>query len=374
MIKYIYCLFMAFTAIACSRYPVDVERALKLAGNKRVELEKVLLHYGSNPDDQLKFNAAEYLIANMIGKYSTDNRPVEDYISVFDYWKQMYGNFPETRTEIYDSLVYVHKLQSARQILLDVEHITADYLINNIEHAFKVREQMPWGKTVPFNVFCEEILPYRLGKETLEDWRGKALEHYEVLYDSLRYSSCTDIMEACKIVYRAMGTEWYYFEPNPVLPDMSYSMIEDIRIGFCKELTTLGWFVMRAFGIPVTLDYTPQWPFRSQGHEWNTVHCSDDSYVPFIFMDCPPGMPHKEDHTMAKAYRSTFRIQPEAIVNHEDISNIPSAFRVTNIVDVSRDKFDCIDITISIPEKHALGKSKYAWLSVFNNSNWTPIH
>lgn len=29
--------------------------------------------------------------------------------------------------------------------------------------------------------------------------------------------------------------------------------------------------MMRSIGIPVMLDFTPQWPFRSMGHYWNVL-------------------------------------------------------------------------------------------------------
>ena len=57
----------------------------------------------------------------------------------------------------------------------DVKFITSEYLINNIELAFKVWMEQPWGKNISFDVFCEEILPYRVGKEPLENWREKVL-------------------------------------------------------------------------------------------------------------------------------------------------------------------------------------------------------
>lgn len=66
----------------------------------------------------------------------------------------------------------------------DVTNITAKYLINNIEMSFMVWQEMPWGKDIPFDVFCEEILPYRVGTEPLENWREKVLASFADLYRS----------------------------------------------------------------------------------------------------------------------------------------------------------------------------------------------
>ena len=51
--------------VACSRHPDDLERALRLAGDNRPELEKVLDYYSNHPEDGLKLKAAKFLIANM---------------------------------------------------------------------------------------------------------------------------------------------------------------------------------------------------------------------------------------------------------------------------------------------------------------------
>ena len=64
-------LFVLFLLFSCN--PTgnknDVSTALKLSGDNRIELQKVLDHY-SKPEDSLKLRAAEYLITNMAGKYT----------------------------------------------------------------------------------------------------------------------------------------------------------------------------------------------------------------------------------------------------------------------------------------------------------------
>ena len=40
MTKRIFCLFAAFAAISCSRYPADLERIFALVSNNRAELEQ----------------------------------------------------------------------------------------------------------------------------------------------------------------------------------------------------------------------------------------------------------------------------------------------------------------------------------------------
>src|SRR5690606_18651753 len=50
---------------ACSKWSDETNRALKLAGENRAELEKVLQHYSEVDPNSQKLKAAEFLISNM---------------------------------------------------------------------------------------------------------------------------------------------------------------------------------------------------------------------------------------------------------------------------------------------------------------------
>lgn len=72
--------------------------------------------------------------------------------------------------------------------------IKAEFLIHHIDQAFEVFEKRSWNKYLPFDDFCELILPYRIGDEPLEEWRGWYRERYESILDSLYQG--TDVVEA----------------------------------------------------------------------------------------------------------------------------------------------------------------------------------
>ena len=48
--------------LSCTRYEPGLEQALALAGDNRIELEKVLMKYSADPADSLKYRAAVFLI------------------------------------------------------------------------------------------------------------------------------------------------------------------------------------------------------------------------------------------------------------------------------------------------------------------------
>jgi hypothetical protein len=351
----------------------ELEYALLAAGKNRSNLEKVLKYYSKNPEDSLKYKAACFLIEGMPGKYSEDDRPAEAYYGLFEQWRQLgRGGKILIEKETSDSLVNVFGLNSPRRRLSDIRHITPDYLINNIERAFEVRTSMPWGKDVPFDVFCEEILPYRTVTEPLEYWRDTILVQYKSLYDSLRNSNA-DALTASICVFDAMGTGWDEVNNfTPFLPSMNYSMIHALRTGPCVERVKYGLYVMRAMGIPVTFDFTPQWPFRSMGHMWCTVRDRDGKHIPFIPTESKPGEPHKPDHKMAKAYRYTYEANRQSLAYIARDQVIPPFFRNAYMQDVSAQTFSSADIAIAPEKLHE--KQPYFYLAVFDDKDWVPIH
>src|SRR5690606_28693113 len=105
--------------------------------------------------------------------------------------KQFYKYLAEVNRPagvIRDSLAYEVRRKNLDGVVLkkDIEVVGFDYLVDNIEWAFKVREEQPWGKNIPFEAFCEYVLPYRLGDEDLSYWREEIYHLYNPLLDSIR--------------------------------------------------------------------------------------------------------------------------------------------------------------------------------------------
>ncbi len=347
---------IALCITACSRYPADVEHALELAGDNRTELEQVLEHYRTRPVDNLKYRAACFLIGNMPGKYSEDPRGVEQYDSLASQCVRIIVNF-KIAYEKFDSLVKHHHLSSMGTKVYDLHRISATYLINNIDQAFKVWEEQPWGKDIAFGEFCETILPYRVSTEPLEPWRDKVLEKYSVLYDSLKNSTGLGVLSASQYLCSRVDRYWRAQIPTVGLTAMSYSMVEKMRIGTCVEMTALGTFIMRGLGIPVSVDYTPQWPDRGHRHQWNSLFVPGvTKQLPFMITDAIPGEPYINDRKKAKVYRRQWQLLPKNAINPKDVSH---------------EYFDGAQITL--PLSNIPKDEKIICLTVFNNQEWRPV-
>jgi hypothetical protein len=300
-------------------YSPEINAVLFMAGDNRAELEKVLKHYGHNPSDSLKLRAAEFLIANMPGKYSLEyEAPFESVVAVYMRWDDIEDRQAVNKIHGFDDKI----------VREDVKHITGEYLIDNIELSFKVWREQPWGKDVPFDVFCEEILPYRVAFEPLENWREKILSTYPKHIDYFKNHPETTASEACIRI----NSQLPRLKLMGRMPSMNYSMIMTTTKGMCDEISGLAVFVMRALGIPVSQDYTPVWPHRNIGHTWNSVY-DNGVRISFMGTEANPGISHHGSRIPSgKVYRKTYAIRKNI---EADNAGIPPIFRTQCMKDVT---------------------------------------
>lgn len=378
MSKNSFFLFIALAVVSCSRHSADVEWALKLAGRNRIELEKVLEYYAKNPADSLKYKAAVFLIENMPGHYSYKNPNVlQSYYDELclgvspDYDKDANRQIIEQISRKYNSNMIAETVQ-------DVQFLTAEYLIDNIERAFAVWEEGEWAMHVSFDDFCEYILPYKTSElQPIDNWREYAkdmfegdieLLHYCDLYKNSAFRAATSVsMEIIKIIrqdYPQGGIN--------AIPIMDIKTIAQMPFGSCDDYTFLALPVMRSKGIPVMEDFTPQWPFQPQSHSWNIVLNNDGKNMVFSAGSSNPGELHKPDEKMAKVFRKTYAMNKEIFNIHESERFVPNTFKDLFLKDVTREYMIADDVEIEIPVSFR-NKYVYAYLAVFDNKNWISV-
>jgi hypothetical protein len=325
---------LCFTACS-SRYPAGVENALRLAGENRVELEKVLEYYSQNESDSLKYEAACFLIEHMIYYHSYEGKILDDYLQIYEEIATS-GKEPQ---QILDSFVLKFGDFSKRLLKKkpDIQAIRSDYLIHNIEWAFKVWEEQPWGENVSFEAFCEYILPYRIEDEKISEWREKMYQSYNHLFDPYRESGeIRDPLFAAQIVFDSLCLAEKYF--TTLLPDMPHTgpdLCEQWRSGTCRELTDLTVYVMRALGIPCGIDFFPLHARVSSGHLWAFILNRDGDTYTSDYLDPAIGILSSKDvqHLTAKIYRRTFSLNKRLV--KELPSSCPAFFHNPRFKDVT---------------------------------------
>ena len=177
MQKHLKILILLLPFFAQAQYPASVEAVLKKAGNNRIELEKAI-QYCDKSGDSLKLKAIYFLIANMDIHSSSDYYWEDAAGKKIAYSELDYPDFDQAKTAFEVIKEKNPGLKPKAIIYKDIETITGDYLIQNLEKAF-VAWRSSALKTTSFADFCEYILPYRVSVEPLQDWRTVYTEKFK---------------------------------------------------------------------------------------------------------------------------------------------------------------------------------------------------
>jgi hypothetical protein len=370
------CLSLLILLISCNKNG-QLEEALRFAGNNRGELETVLNYYHKNPSDSLKYKAACFLIENMPYHYTVEGQTLSAYYTAIDSINRHVSD-PEACKQAYKQLYdRLGAPNVGAEIKLDIHHIQADYLIDNIEHAFRHWQEGKWAKHLSFPDFCEYLLPYCFGNENREIWRDSLEARYLPEIAWMDFEDDKKNSSYWATLYLNDQLKKRGFRIHEVFPDSPInhplSVLENMKMGSCKDYALYTVYVMRACGLPVCMDYTPQWPFRSHGHDWNVLLDNSGKEVPFMGGESNPGYPNKPGYKMAKVFRSTYAYRKGSLFDRKGKEQIPPTFNTPFMKDVSSHYFEGTDITLRI-NKPENSHSRFAYLAVFNNQEWIPVH
>ncbi len=366
-------LLIVFLITSCNQIPHDVQAVLDKSASNKEELEKVIKHYQSTGEKD-KLKAAYFLIANMEGKYSeyyTYNQTIYD---MFSKEKKHHARRDKFK-KIVDSL---KKVSVATPLIVhDIDVITAQYLIENIDLAFEAWKE-PWACNYTFEEFCEYVLPYRIENEPLSDWRKTFYNKYRWVKDSV--TDVTNTREVILYLNDLVGTN-FWVEDYLELPYIPVTSLDTIKAGGCDHRYLLMVSVMRAMGIPSMIDHAPSQNNTYKAHSWTVYINSDHKYYPFdggrprrklFAMDHLPNafidsmMIPLADGWGSNVFRHTYSLNRESLGSRvKDWSSIPRLFRTTGIKNVTDQYlFDQQSIEYTIPNDLEL-KDSLVYLSVF---------
>lgn len=366
----VFCLlFCSFIAVGCCRNDSRLERALVLAKDNRGELERVLAYYRM---DSLKLQAAKFLIENMPGHFSYQGNEIDRYYDAVDSVLQEKHGIPVH--ELVEEMNEVgRRFAKKYNMASDLEVVTADYLIENIEDAFCQWENGNWSTHVSFQDFCEWMLPYKVVElQPLDGWRFYLKKRFDKGLENLQY--CCIYENSAVWATRRINANLR----DSVKPTLSaYKMLPVHRLttklklpfGVCQDYVEIAAAVLRSEGIPVAVDFTPQWPFRNLGHSWNVVLANNGKHIPFSGVEGNPGEPHKLDEKMAKVYRNTYAVNPELEKLHKSERFVPETFGSLCIKDVTNEYMVTDDVDVEVNGKNG----NFAYLAVFDNKTWKPV-
>lgn len=357
--------------ISCQMQTVlpGMEETLSKAGNNRKELFLVLRHYESQ-DDSLRLRAAQFLLENMADKGYLTGRSIEEYYNFIDSIYQI-------KQEEYDiPCIYATFRQQAKYLKenpvlnWDVQTLSADYLIQNIDEAFAVWNR-PWNRHLTFEEFCEWILPYRVGTEIPEAWRTLYRERFEPL---LMNDSIRTAQQACKVINDELIKLPIHIATQSAMGIcIRPSTLINIKFGLCGDYANLAVYAMRACGIPVGVETIPHWGDGNQGHVFNVVYDNDGTCHDFSGAEQNPDE-HliRFRHKIPKVYQRTFGKYPGSLAMLHGNEDIPQFFQDAYRKDVTAHYpfIGAKDITVDLQQAP---DRRFAYLCVFDPRGWTPI-
>ena len=385
-----YILFSWFVAgtLCLGLYPcknkdtqTTLDIAMEKAGDNRQELEKVLRHYQQSPADSLKYKAACFLIENMPYYSYPVGKQLDNYKTYFN-WLRHYRK--KTPRQLSDSIRQFFGPIGELEKKQDIHEIDSAYLCHNIEWAFKVWQEQPWGKHISFATFCEYILPYRIEDEPLKYWREEYCNKFDSLLIPLKNSNSPDKENPVAVAnYLIQKLPHKYHRYTGIFP-YSFGHVGPEHVqyltGSCREVTDFAVYLFRALGIPCAIDFIPVRGNVNASHLW--VVCWDKDGKEYM-TDFPRELwPteknwwHEHDDS-PKVYRSTFSLNrtlaEETGNDGEEIYPFWSLPKFTDITHVyGRHYLEQVRIPVS-RLYNTPTKGKIAYLCLSYRKRWIPV-
>lgn len=157
----------------------------------------------------------------------------------------------------------------------DLKSLSADFLISNINYAFKARSALPHNKNIPEDIFLNYILPYSVLNEKRDNWRPLFYD----MFNAIARMSPTNEETIMNLDREVFSTFQLCFLNVDIYSSMC-SPFESIQRGSasCLELAIIFIDACRALGIPARLAIIPQWAHMKLGHSWPEVYVNGQWY------------------------------------------------------------------------------------------------
>jgi len=137
---------------------------------------------------------------------------------------------------------------------------TEDYYRECVHYAFRAKEELPWGASIPEREFKHFVVPVRVNNENLDAFRST---YYEELKDRVKdlslYDAVLEVNHWCHEHVNYKGSDSRTSSPMATVKT---------SWGRCGEESTLLVTALRTVGIPARQVYTPRWAHCDDNHAW----------------------------------------------------------------------------------------------------------
>jgi len=161
---------------------------------------------------------------------------------------------------------FVENLSEADVIRSNIQDI-----VDHIRYSYMAREVMPWGHTIPEEIFLNFVLFHRVAQEPFEPYKPK---FFSLL--APKVFKAKTIREAALTVNK-WCTEQVFFRPTSAWDIGPLSLLKR-GFGRCEELAILLVSALRSVAIPARIAWTPAWRHADGNHAWVEVYLDDGKW------------------------------------------------------------------------------------------------
>ncbi len=146
----------------------------------------------------------------------------------------------------------------------DLIGLKADYLVENLQLAYKVRREAAWGKSIPEEVFLNEVLPYANINERRDSWRKEFYERFWPVVSQLQSPGLAGA-RLNQTVFKELNVK---YSTQRRRADQGPRESMESGLASCTGLSILLIDACRACGVPARFVGTPLWSDKSGNHSW----------------------------------------------------------------------------------------------------------
>lgn len=147
--------------------------------------------------------------------------------------------------------------------LADLAEYDGEFFLKNVRISFVAKEEMPWGKDIPEDIFRHYVLPVRVNNESLDSAR---MVFYPELKERLKGLS----LEAAALEVNRWCHEKVTYKSTDGRTSAPLSTVKN-AFGRCGEESVFTVAALRSAGIPARQVYTPRWAHSDDNHAWVEV-------------------------------------------------------------------------------------------------------
>ena len=149
----------------------------------------------------------------------------------------------------------------------DLQSLSADFLLTHVAQVYRTFAATPWNRSVPHEVFLNDVLPYASLNEKREDYDALLRGKIKPIVAGAQTPGAA-ALALNKQLFPAVGVK---YSTERQRPDQCVSMSLGSGLASCSGLSILLVNACRAAGVPSRVVGTPMWSSERGNHTWVEV-------------------------------------------------------------------------------------------------------